>query len=218
MVRRRVCYWVLACLALGLAGCATVPPPRQAGDSLVRGRLLLEFPEGFTGPPARIVRASLLAHFVEEATGRRFARPVARGCFAFRGAGGGRYRLRSVEFSTRGEQEEYYFHDRVDLSFSCPEGAVVDLGQLRLVYSRPRASARVAAGRSRSLEVPDWMELEGEEELFLDFPIGRLRERYWSYQRSFRQEREPEATRGCRAERLGPWAGREVVRPPVEGG
>lgn len=218
MVRRWAKFRLLALLALGLAGCATVPPPRQAGDSLVRGRLLLEFPEGFTGPPARVVSTSLLVHFVEEATGRRFARPAVQGCFVFRGAGGGRYLLRSVEFSARSEEEEYYLHDRVDLAFSCPPGAVVDLGQLRLVYSRPRASARVAAGRSRSLEVPDWMELEGEEELFLDFPIGRLRERYWSYQRSSRQEREPEALRGCRAERLGPWAGREVVLSPVEGG
>jgi len=130
-------------LALGLSACATIPQPKSAGDSLVIGNLVLQFPDGFLGQPARTVGSYLLLHFRDVTTNTRFVRLAVDGYFYFRGNGSDEYRLESYEYSNQDYGGDYYLNDSIRQSFSAVPGKLVYVGQIAVRYEKPRISNRV---------------------------------------------------------------------------
>ncbi len=170
-----------AALAAALSACATIPGPKSAGDSLLIGSVVLEFPDGFLGQPARTVGSNLLLHFLDLTSGRRFARLAVDGYFYFRGSGDDRYVLESYEYSTQDDTGEYNLDDSIGQEFSAIPGKLVYVGRLAVRYEKPRISGQVTFAQAIGFD-DDGMFLALESE-HLPF-IHRMAPVYWQYDRT----------------------------------
>jgi hypothetical protein len=169
---------LLLTAALALQGCAGRPGPGPAGDPAgeVTGSLLLEFPDGFLGQPARTVRSNILLHVRNLSTGERYLRLLRDGRFALPAAG--ELLLVSYEYSLAGPEFSCYLNDQIGIGLRAEPGRRLDLGQIRILYTRPRRSHTATFARSTTFE---------EGGLVTARPgsfLGRLRQDYWQYERT----------------------------------
>lgn len=168
-------------LALGLSACATIPQPKSAGDSLLIGDVVLAFPDGFLGQPARNIGSNLLLHFRDVSRNTRFVRPAVDGYFYFRGNGSDEYRLESYEYSYRDDNGEYYLNDSIGQSFSAIPGKLVTVGRITVRYEKPRISNRVTFAQVIAIDDDGMFEALKPE----SFPfVHRMEPAYWKYDRT----------------------------------
>jgi hypothetical protein len=137
---------VLVVFAGFLAACATLPAPRSAQDSLVVGRLVLDFPNGFFDQSPRIVGSDILLHFYLPAEHRHVSVLTSNGYFRFRTRGTGEVILTGYDFSRRGYRAFYQLSDRFTERFTTKPHEVVYLGQITVNYTDPRRVDRVGIG------------------------------------------------------------------------
>ena len=172
-----------AALAVGLSACATIPEPKNTGDSLLIGSVALEFPDGFLGQPARTIGSNLLLHFLDVTSGRRFVRLAVDGYFYFRGNGDDQYTLESYEYSTQDYSGEYNLNDSIGQSSSSVPGKLVYVGRIAVRYEKPRIANHVTFAQVIGFD-------DGGPLLFGALksegfsPIHRMEPAYWQYDRT----------------------------------
>jgi hypothetical protein len=202
--------FLIIALALGLSACATIPQPKNAGDSLLVGSIVLEFPDGFLGQPARTIASNLLLHFRDVSRNTRFVRPAVDGYFYFLGNGSDDYRLESYEYSYRDDYGEYYLNDSIGQSFSAVPGKLVDVGRIIARYEKPRLSNRVTFAQVIAIEEEGMFEALNPE----SFPFAhRTEPAYWRYDRTIDRRWDDAAVIAYlqRREPRSPWLQAELT-------
>jgi hypothetical protein len=167
--------------ALALSACTSIPEPQNAGDALLIGSLVLDFPDGFLGQPARTVRSNLLLHFRNITRNTRFCRLTTDGYFYFHGHGDDQYELERYEYSVQDQGGEYYLNDRITQRFACVPGKLVYAGHLTIRYAKPRISNRVSFAQSTNYDDEEFFSVAGPDRFPL---IHRMRQTYWQYDRA----------------------------------
>jgi hypothetical protein len=135
-----------------LASCASLPAPQSANDSLVVGRFVLSFPDGFFDQRPRTVDSWVLLHFYLPAEPRHFSVLTSYdGYFRFRSSGTGEliltgYNLTLSEY-TNDYQTQYRLADSLDQRFTIQPHEVVYLGEIAVNYTRPQQVNGESIGR-----------------------------------------------------------------------
>lgn len=89
---------VVCVTLLVLAGCATLPDPKNPEDVLVLGRLVLSYPDGMLGGPAQDANHGVKVVLRDEVTGRSQMAYTGDGFYRFVVPAGGRFILESYEY------------------------------------------------------------------------------------------------------------------------
>jgi hypothetical protein len=121
-----------------LAACASLPAPKSADDSLVVGRFVLSFPDGFFDRQPRSIDSWVLLHFYLPGERRHVSVFTSDGYFRFRSRGAEELILTGYDLTLRDNGVEYQLTDRLDQRFTALPHEVVYLGQTKVSYTKPQ--------------------------------------------------------------------------------
>jgi hypothetical protein len=134
-----------ACAGL-LAACASLPAPKSADDSLVVGRFVLDFPDGFFDRQPRSIDSWVLLHFYLPEERKHFSVFTSNGYFRFRSRGAEELVLTGYDLTLRDNGVEYRLTERLDQRFTTQPHEVVYLGQTTVSYTKPQQVNRESIG------------------------------------------------------------------------
>ena len=131
--------WLAAVVLSMIMGCTSLPAPEDAGNSLVVGRLTLDFPDGFFAQPAKTLRVGIKVDWLNTSTGKTFATHTSDGYFFFLSNGLDSYVLRSYEYKTESGAGGFTIGPvNLDKAVNVQPGKVIYLGDLTMTYAKPR--------------------------------------------------------------------------------
>ncbi len=129
-----------------LAACAILPAPKSADDSLVVGRFVLNFPDGFFDRQPRDIDSWVLLHFYLPGERKHVSVFTSDGYFRFRSSGTDELILTGYDLTLSYYGVEYRLTDRLDQRFATQPHEVVYLGQTTVSYTKPQQVNRESIG------------------------------------------------------------------------
>jgi len=182
---------LLAAAALLLVlGCTSLPAPEGVKNSLVVGRIALDFPDGFFDRPARTLQARIKMDFLNLASGSKFTVYTSDGYFFFLSNGSDTYRLLSYASSAEGGGGGYTIGPAtINKVVPMQPGRVMYLGDLTITYAQPKKTESRSSGT------------------YWDFDVSRKLDWNPDELERFIRDMDPES----------PWLEREVVKTPIYG-
>ncbi len=183
-----------------LAACASLPAPKSADDSLVVGRLVLSFPDGFFDRQSRSVDSWVLLHFYIPGERRHVSVFTHDGYFRFRSRGSEEMILTGYDLTLNSHGVEDQLTDRLDQQFTAQPHQVVYLGQIDVSYAKPQQ----VNGQSIGLESYTVENTMGATWFYKNWDFGRSITRTWDRQAltEYLQKKGPQS----------PWLGYEVYQ------
>jgi hypothetical protein len=143
----------VAMLAL-LAGCSSLPAPEQEGNSLVIGRLILDFPDGFFKKPARTVMDGIKTTFLNVSRGEEFSVYTSDGYFYFLSNGTDEYVFQSFKYSSSGAagSTSTIGPASINKKFKATPGSIVYVSDLVITYKNPDVASSRGGGAHETYE------------------------------------------------------------------
>ena len=183
-----------------LAACASLPAPKSADDSLVVGRFVLSFPDGFFDRQPRSVDSRMLLHFYLPGERRHVSVFTSGGYFRFRSRGAGELILTGYDLTLRDNGVEYQLTDRLDQRFTTLPHEVVYLGETTISYTNPQQVNRQSIG----------LESYTVQNMF----TASWRYEYWDFGKSVTRSWDTEALKGYlqKKDPQSPWLSYEVFQ------
>jgi len=144
-VKRWIVYM---CTAVLLTACAGMPEPQGSSSSLVVGRFVVDFPDGFFGQSATTLENHVKLAFRDSADDNRLeVFTQKRGYYYFVAEPGDTYVLETWSASVnRGNHRGSLGPGKIGWRFKVEPGKVVYLGDVMLTFRSPNKSSQV--GRS----------------------------------------------------------------------
>lgn len=188
MYKEKIFALLSVALILALfAGCVTLPEPDSEEDALIIGRLVLSYPDGFIGGPARDINHGVLIVLRDLDRDRDYLVSTNGGYYRLPVPGGRQFVLVSYRYEqSDADTVRTLGPIPVNLQFAVESHSVVFLGDVAYVAVDPNVVARSERGsrafrtyadeRSVSVDadpsiVRDYLEIQNPESLWLTYPV-----------------------------------------------
>ncbi len=131
-------------LVATLLSCAGFPEPQSAGNSLVIGSLILDFPDGFFDTPPQEFDMNVKINFSNTTKGTSFSLYTTRGYFYFQTNGTDEYVFEDfgLQDVAIGDSRYSFGGARLSMPVATTPNKVIYLGHMVLTYSTPQATKR----------------------------------------------------------------------------
>ena len=145
---------VIAAVIAGLlVSCAGFPQPETDQESLIIGRLLLEFPDGFFDQAPRTIKHGVRVNIYNSTTKYSFSVNTNNGFYYFVTNGKDKYVLSSYEYATKTSSGTYTIHPKkIEKRLPTGEGKVIYLGDLIFRYAAPKLAKQYGGGSNRTFD------------------------------------------------------------------
>ena len=144
-------FLFFACIVSLMISCASFPQPESAYDSLIIGRILLEFPNGFFDQTPRTIRNGVRVNIYNATTKFSFSVNTNNGFFYFISNGRDKFTLSGYEYHTKLSSGTYNINPKkIEKRLPTVEGKVIYVGDLTFRYSAPELEKQFGGGSQRT--------------------------------------------------------------------
>ena len=167
---------VLSLLVL-LMSCATIPEPENADDSLVIGRVVLDFPDGYLGKPARTVDSNVTVKIVNLTTREEYTRRTDNGYYYIPASPGDEIQIGDYYYTTTSGRYSTSLNGGIRRKVKVEGNKIIYFGDLTVTYREGKVVSK--DGRSSSYSYDMDYNLSDNPDNALNYLESELAESAW---------------------------------------